>query len=321
MLRTILTVIAEVAMLVLLVSALEKEEVVLLTADLVMDPHLEDTNEVGRFMAALLKSNPRARGVIAGDVCNEFPGGAQECYKKLLGTSWAQVLPLLHMLPGNHDYDQVGKTGEVPAFFDQEFQTGGRGLGYSVHDWGNWGVFLLNSEIMYKVDGVLNSLGVKQLEWMEKEMRVRSNYKCTLMVTHRPMYSSGEFASPAWVSSLFRKFHKYGGDVAVFGHEHFFARLPPLRPVSDRVAEYDSVYGIESLIVGTGGARLFEGPSELKYAKYGEVVVPKTPGIVKVILRKDRYSWEFLPARRTNMFTNYPKGEGVCHDNPPGFVE
>jgi len=78
---------------------------------------------------------------------------------------------------------------------------------------------------------------------------------------HRPPFSSGNFASPAWTMPIFRKLYKYGVDVVATGHEHFFAAMPPMTPAG----VVDAAYGVPVLIAGTGGGVFFNRPRTLKF--------------------------------------------------------
>jgi hypothetical protein len=113
---------------------------------------------------------------------------------------------------------------------------------------------------------------------------------------------------------IFRKLYKYGVDLVVTGHEHFFATMPRLSPVG----EVDRTYGIPLLIAGTGGAVFFEQPKKLKYENNGEVVVARTLGVVRIDLKRAGYEWAFLPV---DPAAQAPSGSGGCHDNPPRYVE
>jgi hypothetical protein len=142
---------------------------------------------------------------------------------------------------------------------------------------------------------------------------------------HRPPFSSGDFGSPAWTLPLFRKLYKYGVDLYVAGHEHFFAYLPPLSPEGT----VDQGYGIPGLIAGTGGAVLFPDPRSqrdpanpqsrrsLKWARDGETLVANRFGIVRIDLKPGSFNWSFVPLN--NLSGVPPSGSGGCHANPSSY--
>ena len=67
-----------------------------------------------------------------------------------------------------------------------------------------------------------------QLQWIDREMG-RSTARWKIPVYHRPIYTSGRYATPA---RLFRNllepiFVRHGVKVAMSGHEHFYERIHP----------------------------------------------------------------------------------------------
>ncbi|MBI2655793.1 metallophosphoesterase [Candidatus Woesearchaeota archaeon] len=247
---------------------------------------------VGRLLE---KSLAETAGYSRASVAGDLcnDDGAPECYERLERTSWGPLRPLYWV----------------------------------------WRIINLNSEAMRKdVHNNLLPLGLEQMAWLDSELRQHSRDKCVMIISHRPMYSSGRFASPAWVAPIFRKAFRYGVDLIVTGHEHFFASLPPLTPFygPDNIALVDWAYGIPGLITGTGGARLFPHPTvdpnikrenrSLKWAKYGEEVLANEIGITRIDLQPGRYQWRFIPVNPKPNYI-YPSGSGVCHPNPTGYTE
>ncbi|MBI2086662.1 MAG: metallophosphoesterase [Candidatus Zambryskibacteria bacterium] len=291
-----------------------------------LDSKSPDTEEVCRMLVRLLEENPQARVLLLGDISNDNDGsaGTPEAYERLERTSCGSILRVAYSLPGNHDYDGVRAVGGVPFFFNYTFNHGVRGKGWQVFDWGGWSVMLLNSEVMSTTGGKLNNpLAKLQLDWMEWELRERYKRQCVLTAYHRPMFSSGRFASPSWVGPLFRKSIKYGVDFYLVGHEHMFAKLPSLFPIDGRSPRVDSVYGIEGIIAGAGGAvPHYPEQGKRKWAREGEEVVTNTPGVVQIDLWPGKLQWEFLPVpSRRAQRKEWPSGITVCHDNPGGYIE
>lgn len=297
-----------------------------------LDPWSRETEELGSYVASLLEVDPHIRVVINGDVCNprDFAGGTQECYDQLARTAWGPIMPLLYVVPGNHDYEQVRCTDGIPVIFNQPFRMGERGFGHLVEDLGGWGVFLLNSEIMCKLDrqsSVVNWRGVKQLEWFERELKARHNRQCTLTIYHRPMYSSGQFASPSYVRDLYTASIRSGVDLVIWSHEHFFVEFPLLWPVGEKTAIVDLRRGIKHLGVGTGGGRPFPHPTvnpelkkEERKLRFEEEILTHVVGVLELSLWPGRYSWQFLPAPSLRgQKAAWPSGAGVCLEAPSDF--
>jgi len=267
----------------------------------------ETSEATGRLMQRLLDTTPNSRGITFGDNSND--DGSEESYRCLNTTSWGRLMPQLFPTPGNHDYD-VDKV--LPYYFLYFVNSGEPGRGYYAYDFGGWRVYALNSELM--ASGEDNRTAREaQMAWLEGDLRVHAKTKCTMAYFHRPPFSSGRFASPAWVMPLFRKLYKHGVDLIATGHEHFFASLPPLGP--DGVV--NKSHGIPTLIAGTGGAVFFDKPRSLRYGN-GEVVISKTLGVLKMTLRPGAYDWAFIPV---DADAESAAGSGTCHDNPARYVE
>lgn len=264
----------------------------------------EGAELTGRLMARLLNETRNSIGITLGDNSND--NGSEEEYACFDQSSWGALMPRLYPTPGNHDYG-VDKT--MPFYFLYFPNAGPPGLGYQAYDLGGWRIYALNSELMGHERG-----RQAQLAWLEDDLQRNAKGQCTLAYFHRPPFSSGRFASPAWVMPLFRKLYKHGVDLVATGHEHFFAALPPLTPEGI----VDRTYGVPLLIAGTGGAVLFDRPPALRYGADGEVVVARTLGVLKIELSPTSYTWTFVPADPDALS---PQGSGGCHDNPPRYIE
>jgi hypothetical protein len=300
--------------------------------DIIYRTTAEGAVEVAQLMERLLRRDPiRSRAILVGDICND--DGQPECYERLEETPWGRLRPLLYPVPGNHDYDAARRSGSVPYYFHYMLNAGAVERGWYAFDWGGWRVLALNSEAMVRdAEHQLSAIGREQLAWMEWELQQYAKDRCVLTYYHRPMYSSGRFASPAWVGPIFRKAFKHGVDLYFVGHEHMFAALPPLTPFPDGngVANVDWTYGIPGLIGGTGGAILFPDPRSdpqippedrrLKWSTHGEVVLANTWGVTQIDLRPGGYEWVFIPAQPESG-RMYPSGSGRCHPNPPGYSD
>ena len=77
-----------------------------------------------------------------------------------------------------------------------------------------------------------NYVDEKQIAWLDKELAASgSDWK--IMFFHHPLYSSGDTHGPAEVQRdlLEPLFLKYGVNVVLSGHEHFYERLKPQKGV------------------------------------------------------------------------------------------
>lgn len=253
-------------------------------------------------MAQLLNETPNSRGVTFGDNSND--DGSKESYDCFDQSPWGSLMSRLYPTPGNHDYG-VDKT--LPfyfLYFPNAWGPNGLG-GYYAYDFGTWRVLALNSELHSP------ALRHAQLDWLETELKQQHASKCILAYFHRPPFSSGNFASPAWAMPIFRKLYKYGVDLVATGHEHFYASLPPLNPKG----VVDNSYGIPLFITGTGGAVFFPEPSE---RRYGETIISRALGILRLTLKHGGYASEFIPV---NPAHRRHVSVGICHDNPPRVAD
>jgi acid phosphatase type 7 len=283
---------------------------------------------VGELMETLLALDPvNSRALVAGDICND--DGRAECYERLEQTAWGPLRPLLYSVPGNHDYEDARRNGGIPYYFHYMLNAGDRERGWHAFDWGGWRVVGLNSEVMARdANRQLSSLGVEQIAWFERELQQHADTRCVLTYYHRPMFSSGRFASPKWVGPLFQMSFVYGVDFYFVAHEHMFAALPPLTPYLDAEGrgKVDGTYGIPGVIGGTGGAVLFPDPRQdpalppeghrLRWEAEGEVVLPQTWGVTQIDLWPGGYRWKFIPVD-PDSGRRYPSGTGTCHPRPP----
>jgi len=260
---------------------------------------LQSAERTGLLMERLLNQTPNSIGITLGDISND--DGSEESYQCFDRTTWGKLMSLLEPTPGNHDY---GVDQELPYYFHYFPKAGPPRLGYRAWDLGAWRIYALNTEL-------LPELRPGQLAWLENDLRAHYRTKCVLAYFHRPPFSSGKFASPR-AHPIFRILFKFGADLVVTGHEHFFASMPPLTP--DGVV--NSSHGVPILIAGTGGAVLFDRPARLRYQDAGELVVSHQLGILKISLQPAGYDWAFVPV---DTFGPRPSGTGTCHENPPRF--
>src|SRR5581483_12314220 len=141
--------------------------------------------------------------------------------------------------------------------------------------------------------------------WLDNDLNLHPS-QCVLAYFHRPLFSSGEFAAGR-MRQFWEVLYKYGADVVVNGHEHFYAAFQPMAPSG----AIEKTYGIRQLIAGTGGARLFDLPAR----RYGERMIGGQWGVLKIDLERGRYSWEFIGQGEVVL----DSGVDTCHPRPPAF--
>jgi hypothetical protein len=262
--------------------------VVLIGAGDLAQCQLEGVVRTGQLMDALLRQTD-ATLVTFGDNSNDDGSQARyECFDRWWGRFRYRLLPT----PGNHDYEANPAN---PYYYEYFTGAGPKGLGFYSYDRGSWHIVVLNSELE-------DARRPAQLNWLDLDLRGRSN-ECTLAYFHRPYLSSGQFATDR-MKRFWDILYKYGVDLVANGHEHFYAAFPPYDPMGIP----DPRFGIRQLIAGTGGARLFDAPAP----KYGEKVIAKTWGLLKLTLGSGEYQWDFVSVDERVM----DHGEARCHARP-----
>ena len=154
-------------------------------------------------------------GIIAGDVAYE-DGRLDELEAKY----FAVYQPILDRIPffpaaGNHDY----RTDDAEPFRDVFVlpENGGAegGERWYSFDWGDVHTVVLDTEFDFAA----------QAEWLERDLAA-SKLPWTVVVFHRPPYSSGDHGAELAVRDAFSGiFEKHGVQLVVTGHDHHYERI------------------------------------------------------------------------------------------------
>jgi hypothetical protein len=201
--------------------------------------------------AALIDKQPEAFVFTAGD--NAYFFGSAEDYRNCYRPRWGRFLSRTYPSPGNHEYESG--TNGIPYFdFFAGRPSGDRGAGFYSFTLGNWHIVSLNSNIPV-------GIGSEQVNWLERDLDANSRSataRCTLAYWHHPLFTSGPSAgSNGLMRPVWDVLYKYGVDVVVNGHDHFYERFFPQDPTAIR-----GPAGITEYIVGSGGAPLYDfGPT------------------------------------------------------------
>ena len=203
---------------------------------------------------------------------NAYPSAEQltKCYEPTWGRHKARTHPVL----GNHDW---GADFGAPYFSYFGANAGPRSGWYSF-DVGAWHILALNSNTSSTPSGA-------QYAWVQADLAAHPS-RCTLAMWHYPRFSSGPNGSTLQMQPIWSLLNNAGVDVVLSGHDHIY----------ERFAKQDhegmpTPRGMRSFVVGTGGTHLY-GP---------QVVQPNSEvrgavwGVLKLSLRADDYSWEFVP--------------------------
>ena len=162
--------------------------------------------------------------VMLGD--NVYDGGTPEDYRLKFELPYKAFLDddvEFYAVIGNHD--------DVKQPWYAPFHMGGERYYTFEPDAPLLAGVLRTSVRFFMID--TENLDRTQLAWLDRELG-RSDATWKIPVFHRPIYTSGRYASPARIfrSSLEPLFVKHGVRVALSGHEHFYERTHPQQGVT-----------------------------------------------------------------------------------------
>ena len=223
---------------------------------------------------------------------NVYDGPTAEHYANCYGPTWGRQLLRTRPTLGNHDYDPPG-TWTYYEYFGAA--AGDPGVGYYSYDLGGWHILALDSNQSLRA-------GSAQLAWVEGDVLAHAA-PCTLAYWHHPLFTSGNHNDgQVFIRDLWRVLYKYGVDVVLNGHEHFYERFAPQDPDGNA----DPAKGIRQFTAGTGGAPLYGFSTPLKTSESRGTV----HGVLKITLQGNAYLWEFIPVAGQ---TFRDGGAGTCH--------
>ncbi len=214
----------------------------------------------------------------AGD--NAYFQGTAAQFAQCYEPTWGRHRDRTRPTPGNHEYETAGANAYFSYFGEN---AGPSGLGYYSFEVGNWHIVSLNSN-------VLASEGSAQIQWLRQDL-ASTRARCVAAIWHHPLFSSGQNGPVPFMRDAWRVLRELGADVVIQGHDHIyevFARQDENgRATSD---------GLRSFIVGTGGAEL---TNMGRLAANSERRMSKVFGVLKLTLRSDSYSWQFISVPST----------------------
>lgn len=216
--------------------------------------------------------------------------GTAEEYAKCFEPTWGRHRHRMLPTVGNHDW--YGGHGQ-PYFSYFGDSAGPPGLGYYGTTVGAWQVIALNSEIAA-------GPGSAQYEWLRSQLAF-SNADCTLVMFHRPFFTSGPGDRSADVRVLWQLLAFYGVDLVLSGHNHQYERFAP----QDADGRPDPA-GPRQFVVGTGGYPLY---GRARAAANSEAFHSDAWGVLKLTLQRTSYVWEFIPVSGRSFRDT---GSGTC---------
>ncbi len=212
---------------------------------------------------------------------NVYDNGTSTEFANCYDPTWGRAKVRTRPVAGNHDYNTSRAAGYYGYF---GAAAGDPTKGWYSYDVGSWHVVVLNSECS-KIGGC--GVGSPEEVWLKADLAAHSSSNI-LAMWHEPRFDS--YNGPDTRSSAFwNDLYAAGADLVLNGHSHLYERFAPQTPSGTR----DDTRGIRQITVGSGGEdhHAFGGSGTTN----SQVHDSTSFGVLKLTLRADSYSWQFLP--------------------------
>lgn len=253
-------------------------------------PEESGAAKTAALIAPGLAADKNAAVLTLGD--HTYPVGLLSEFTGCYDATWGQFRTRTYPSPGNHEYYTPHAVGYYNYFGEA---AGTHGRSYYSFNIGGWHVISLNSYLKPE-------LHQEQIAWLKTEL-AQNMARCTLAYWHHPVYSSGGHGSDARMEEAWKMLYDAGAELVLASHDHGYERFAP----QNAAGEYDENRGMRQFVVGTGGAKL----TPFRFRKSNsETRDNSTHGVLKLVLKKLGYEWEFLPVQNGG-FTD--RGMALCH--------
>ena len=270
-------------------------------------PAGDRTDSCKQQQTAALAANQNPDDVLAlGD--NQYNTGAFSEYESAgaYNATWGMFNPIVHPVPGNHEYDTAGAAGYFQYFGDNGVTTGAPG-GYYSFNIGAWHIIALNSDCTDSgcSDSVAGTTSSAQVSWLQSDLAANKS-QCLLAYWHHPLFSSGNLGDSPGVAPLWTALYNAHADVVLNGHDHVYERFAQQDPNGNATAN-----GIREFVAGTGGESLFSlsnPPATL------QAWDDKDFGVLVMTLHSGSYDWAF----KNTSGAVIDSGSAACHGSGGG---
>lgn len=207
------------------------------------------------------------------------------CFEGAWGQHKARVRPA----PGEDDL----RNASLDDYFTYFGAAARPPLGYYSYDLGTWHVVVLNTS---------PTADPTQLDWLRDDLAAHPNL-CTVAITHRPRFSSGNTGSSTAQAAVFQALADADVELLLSGNDHDYERFAPQAP--DQTPDPN---GVVQIVVGTGGKS--HGRINVPVVANSLVQNDDTYGVLRLTLRATGYDWKFVPVPGRT-FTD--SGSASCH--------
>lgn len=229
----------------------------------------------------------------------QYDDGSYGKYLRSYRASWGHADPIAHPVPGNHEY---WASPRARGYFDYFGSGAGtRSEGWYSFDLGSWHLVALNSNC----DLVGCERGSDQYGWLKADLGA-SAATCTLAYFHHPRFSSGPHGGTNDVLPFWRLLYRSGADVVLSAHDHHYERFARVTATGAK----DRAYGIQSFVVGTGGAEHYWIEQVQPHSVVRSI---RAFGVLRLKLFDGSWTWSFVPALDARF---HDSGSLDCHGAP-----
>jgi hypothetical protein len=254
--------------------------------------------------------NPNAV-LVLGD--NQYDSGTFSEYTGAFALTWGfSFNPIVHPVPGNHEYVTSGAAGYFQYFGDNGVTSGVPANptgGYYSFNLGTWHIIALNSNCSDQngcADALAGGTTSAQTSWLQSDLAANRE-PCVLAMWHHPLFSYGFTLGAPAVAPLWTQLYNAHADVILNGHDHLYERFAQLNPSGGA-----DPTGIREFVVGTGGESLFSLYGSNPPATLQDYDVAF--GVLALTLHADGYSWKFVNTSGTTV----DSGTTACHGGGTG---
>jgi acid phosphatase type 7 len=269
-------------------------------------PAGDTTNPCEQQQTATLAANQDPADVLVlGD--NQYNHGAFSEYEGVgaYNATWGVFNPVVHPVPGNHEYD----TSDASGYFQYFGAAANPPAGYYSFNIGTWHVIALNSDCSDSgcADSLAGTTSSSQVSWLQSDLAAHPA-ACTLAFWHHPLLSSGFMSDSPGVGPLWTALYGAHADVVLNGHDHLYERYAQQDPSGAAAAD-----GIREFVVGTGGESLDAiSTPEPNLQAYDA----SDFGVLVLTLHADSYDWAF----KNTSGAVIDSGSTPCHGSGTGAV-